>query len=69
MKRCMPCEKGHVVVDDERHALADKWYYHEHEVELRDAEWRYEFRLEGEMERSVGLVGNLEGWFERLWGV
>lgn len=57
------------MVDDERHALADKWYYHEHEVELRDAEWRYEFRLEGEMERSVGLVGNLEGWFERLWGV
>lgn len=57
------------MVDDERNALADKYYYREHEVRLLEPEWRYEFRLEGETERAMTLVANLEAWFERLWGI
>ncbi|KAH7333130.1 hypothetical protein BKA65DRAFT_40337 [Rhexocercosporidium sp. MPI-PUGE-AT-0058] len=65
--RGRPVKEVSIVVDDERNALADKYYYREHEVKLLEPEWRYEFRLEGETERSMTLVENLEAWFEKLW--
>ncbi|KAG4441002.1 hypothetical protein IFR05_003509 [Cadophora sp. M221] len=67
--RGRPVKEISIVVDDERNALADKYYYREHEVRLLEPEWRYEFRLEGETETSMTLVANLEAWFERLWGM
>lgn len=54
--------------DDERNNLVDSYYYQEHEVELLDSEWTYEFKPAGETERSKTVVVNLEEWFERLWG-
>lgn len=66
--RSRPVTQVAIVPDDERNNLVDSYYYQEHEVELLDSEWTYEFKPAGETERSKTVVVNLEEWFERLWG-
>lgn len=53
--------------DDEKNSLLDRYFYQEHEIELLEPEWTYEFKPEGQTERSKTVVVNLEEWFERLW--
>ncbi|PVH71423.1 hypothetical protein DL98DRAFT_660660 [Cadophora sp. DSE1049] len=66
--RSRPVRELAIVPDDERNSLVDRYYYREHEVELLEPEWAYEFKPEGQTERSKTVVVNLEEWFERLWG-
>lgn len=57
-----------MVPDDERNCLQDMWYYREHDIELNEPGWRYEFKPKGETKRERTVLVNLGGWFERLWG-
>ncbi|KAH7382005.1 hypothetical protein BKA64DRAFT_684732 [Cadophora sp. MPI-SDFR-AT-0126] len=65
--RSRPVREVAIVPDDEKNSLLDRYFYQEHEIELLEPEWTYEFKPEGQTERSKTVVVNLEEWFERLW--
>lgn len=55
-----------IVPDDERNALADRWYYGKHEIKLLQPEGKFQSRPDnGDVSRD--FVKNLQEWFVRLW--